>query len=57
MRRLLCLTLGAVALATTLGISTIAPASAHPRCGWHSHWVPGHRGHDGRWIAGHCRHN
>ncbi len=36
-----------------------AQASAHQRCGWHQHWVPGqwvwgsHHRHR-HWVPGHC---
>ena len=48
--------LGAVAMAAGLAVAPQA-ASAHPRCGWHSHWVPAHRDRMGRWVHGHCAPN
>jgi len=57
MRRLLSMALVAASLATTLAFSATAPASAHPRCGRHWHWVPAHRDRMGRWVHGHCAPN
>jgi len=49
---------GILAVAAGLAMSTPAqPASARGMCGRHEHWVPAHRGRDGRWIRGHCARN
>ncbi len=49
------------ALAMAAGLA-VAPQVAqaqpghmgHARCPRGSHWVPPHRGKNGRWVAGHC---
>jgi Spy/CpxP family protein refolding chaperone len=30
-------------------------AMGHQRCPRGSHWVPAHRGRNGRWVPGHCQ--
>ncbi|HZO95657.1 MAG TPA: hypothetical protein VFB22_18050 [Candidatus Baltobacteraceae bacterium] len=45
--------LSAVAMAAGLAVAPQV-ASAHPRCGWHMHWVPAHRDRMGHWVRGHC---
>jgi Spy/CpxP family protein refolding chaperone len=63
MRRLLT-ALALAAFASTLAVAP-APALAkhgdndqmmgHRKCPRGSHWVPAHRGRDGRWIPAHCQ--
>jgi Spy/CpxP family protein refolding chaperone len=64
MRRLLV----ALAVAVFASSLAVAPAPAlakhgdrddhmmgHRKCPRGSHWVPAHRGRDGRWIPAHCQ--
>jgi hypothetical protein len=45
-----------LAIAAAFAMPT-APADAGPRCGRHSHWIPGHWDGHGRhkhYVRGHC---